>query len=138
MSARTVTVLTHRRVKDTTGAVRELIGAARRAGVTLRFTEDEASKHGLSDAEGVVVGDLSPDVELCIVLGGDGTILTALREYAGTGVPVFAVNFGEVGFLATIDPTGWWTTSRGRSRATSRRSSCPRSPSGGPRASGRR
>ena len=39
-------------------------------------------------------------------MGGDGDILTALREYAGTGVPVFAVNFGEVGFLATIDPDG--------------------------------
>ena len=39
-------------------------------------------------------------------MGGDGTILTALREYAGTRVPVFAVNFGEVGFLATLDPDG--------------------------------
>ena len=38
------------------------------------------------------------------MLGGDGTILRALRRYAGTGVPVFAVNYGEIGFLATIDP----------------------------------
>jgi NAD+ kinase len=38
------------------------------------------------------------------VLGGDGTILRALRRYAGTSVPVFAVNYGEIGFLATIDP----------------------------------
>ena len=40
------------------------------------------------------------------MLGGDGTILTALREHAGTEVPVFAVNYGEVGFLATLDPDG--------------------------------
>jgi NAD+ kinase len=39
-------------------------------------------------------------------MGGDGTILSALRHYAGTSVPVFAVNFGEVGFLATVDPDG--------------------------------
>ena len=32
--------------------------------------------------------------------------MTALRRYAATGVPVFAVNYGEVGFLATIDPNG--------------------------------
>jgi NAD+ kinase len=49
---------------------------------------------------------LSQDVDVCVVMGGDGTILTALRAYAGTGVPVFAVNFGEVGFLATLDPDG--------------------------------
>jgi NAD+ kinase len=47
---------------------------------------------------------VSDDVELCVVLGGDGTILRALRRYAGTSVPVFAVNYGEIGFLATIDP----------------------------------
>ena len=40
------------------------------------------------------------------MLGGDGTILTGLRDFAGTGVPVFAINFGEVGFLATLDPDG--------------------------------
>ena len=50
------------------------------------------------------------------MLGGDGTILTALRHYAGTGVPVFAVNFGEVGFLATIDPDGLARRLRARVR----------------------
>ena len=39
-----------------------------------------------------------------MVLGGDGTILRALQRYAGTEVPVFAVNFGEIGFLATVEP----------------------------------
>jgi NAD+ kinase len=42
--------------------------------------------------------------DLCVVLGGDGTILYALRLYAGAGVPVFAINFGEIGFLATVEP----------------------------------
>ena len=40
----------------------------------------------------------------CVALGGDGTILRALRAYAHTRVPVFAVNFGQVGFLATVEP----------------------------------
>jgi NAD+ kinase len=103
----TATVLTHRRVSDTVVAVRELIAASRRAGVTLRFDEQEVAKHALTPGEGLELGaDLARDVDMCVVLGGDGTILTALRHYAGTGVPVFAVNFGEVGFLATIDPNG--------------------------------
>ena len=101
------TVLTHRRATDTAGAMGSLIAAARRAGATLRFDSEETEKHGLRAAPGIEVdAPLSKDVDLCVVMGGDGTILTGLRSYAGTGVPVFAVNFGEVGFLATLDPDG--------------------------------
>jgi NAD+ kinase len=100
-------VFTHRRVEDTATALRELIAAARRAGVVLRFDENETRKHSLRPAEGIELdSDAIDDVELAIVMGGDGTILTALRHYAGASVPVFAVNFGEVGFLATVDPDG--------------------------------
>jgi NAD+ kinase len=107
MSAtRSVAVITHRRVKETAGAVRGLIAAGPGPGVTLSFSEEEAAKHGLSAGDGIEIRELSHDADLCVVLGGDGTILTALRHYVGTGVPVFAVNYGEVGFLATIDPDG--------------------------------
>jgi NAD+ kinase len=100
-------VVTHRRPADTSAAVRELIEVARRMRVSLRFTPDEVAKHGIEISPYVeIVPELADDVDLCLVLGGDGTILTALRRYAGTGVPVFAVNYGEVGFLATIDPNG--------------------------------
>jgi NAD+ kinase len=79
--------------------------AAREEGVTVRFDRDETEKHAIRPQEGVVTdATLSDDVELCVVFGGDGTILRALRRYAGTSVPVFAVNYGEIGFLATIDP----------------------------------
>jgi NAD+ kinase len=100
-------VFTHRRVSDTATALRELIAAARRAGVLLRFDEEETRKHQLRPGGGIELDSRAiGDVDLCIVMGGDGTILTALRYYAGTAVPVFAVNFGEVGFLATVDPDG--------------------------------
>ena len=104
---RVATVLTHRRATDTVDALAALIAAAERAGVTLRFDAEETKKHGLVAQRGIDVdAPLARDVDLCMVMGGDGTILTALRDYAGTTVPVFAVNFGEVGFLATLDPDG--------------------------------
>jgi NAD+ kinase len=102
---REFTVLTHRHPQDTTGALKRLAEQAARAGVALRLDEAETRKHGLGTGPGLEANaPLKDDVELCIVLGGDGTILRALQHYAGTGVPVFAINFGEIGFLATVEP----------------------------------
>ncbi|MEA2186900.1 MAG: kinase [Solirubrobacteraceae bacterium] len=105
-AVRSVTVLTHTRPQQVAGTLARLIEAARACGVTLRLDPLETRKHGLSPVDGLIVVDaeLADDVDLCVVLGGDGTILKALRHYAGKNVPVFAVNFGEVGFLATIEP----------------------------------
>jgi NAD+ kinase len=49
----------------------------------------------------LVEPDGEPDV--AIVLGGDGTMLRALRTFLGTDVPVFGVNFGRVGFLTSVE-----------------------------------
>jgi NAD+ kinase len=103
-AVRTATVLTHRRPSETRPAIAALVEIARAAGATLYVDPDETRKHRLEHASGLEVdveGRL--DVDICFALGGDGTILTALRKYAGTGIPVFAVNFGEIGFLATVE-----------------------------------
>jgi NAD+ kinase len=101
---REITVFTHRRPDDTGEALQLLARRAHEAGVTLRLDREETDKHGLADAEGISCGaELKKDVELCVVLGGDGTILRALQCYAGTGVPVFAINFGQIGFLASVE-----------------------------------
>lgn len=100
---RRMTVLTHSAPAQTQAALRYLIDEAVSAGVTLRFDEHETTMHGLKPRAGIELdAPISTDVELCVVLGGDGTILRALHHYGKTGVPVFAVNFGEVGFLATV------------------------------------
>jgi NAD+ kinase len=101
---RTATVLTHRRPAETAPVIDTLLGLAREAGSVLRFDEEETRKHHLEPGPCVDVdAPIRRDVDICFALGGDGTILAGLRAYAGTGVPVFGVNFGEIGFLATID-----------------------------------
>jgi NAD+ kinase len=102
---REITVITHRRPADTTAVLSELAEKAAAVGVTLRLDEQETRKHGLKPGPGIELNaPLKDGVELCLVLGGDGTILGALQRYAGTGVPVFAINFGAIGFLATVEP----------------------------------
>ncbi len=97
---RTAELFTHEHPQALGDAVSRSASVAGSAGVTLVAAEAEAAKH-----PGVGLGTLDgggrPD--LCLVLGGDGTILRALRRFAGTGVPVFAVNFGTIGFLSAVE-----------------------------------
>jgi NAD+ kinase len=99
-----MTVFTHRRPDDTTQTLRQLAARAAEAGVRLRLDGEETVKHGLVSGAGLEANaPVKDEVELCVVLGGDGTILRALQRYVGTDVPVFAINFGEIGFLATVE-----------------------------------
>lgn len=101
---RTATVFTHRRPAETGPAIKLLVQLAEEAGAVLRLDPEETRKHALAPGPALELdAPIQRDVDICFALGGDGTILTALRTYAGTAVPVFGINFGEVGFLATID-----------------------------------
>ena len=100
-----LTVYTHARPQQTGAALRRVIELANDAGVEVHLPETEVEKHGIGAQDGVVLGaDPAADTDLAVVLGGDGTILTTLRHYARRDVPVFAVNFGTIGFLATVEP----------------------------------
>jgi NAD+ kinase len=102
----TAAVYTHRRPEVTSDVLRTLLEEAERAGVELRFDPDETAKHQLEGSTNSIVSanaDRATSADLCIVLGGDGTTLRFLRQFAGTDVPVFSVNCGRIGFLATVD-----------------------------------
>ncbi len=45
--------------------------------------------------------------DFVITLGGDGTVLFAARGCVKLGIPVFPVNFGEFGFIASIQKDEW-------------------------------
>lgn len=49
-------------------------------------------------------GTIDSECDLAIVVGGDGTLLTAARALAAAGVPIIGVNLGRLGFLVDVSP----------------------------------
>ena len=72
---------------------------ARKVGV--RLDPESAGYAGCSGA--ALSRDQVPEgAQMVIVLGGDGTLLSAVRAVAGRDIPLFAVNLGGLGFLTAI------------------------------------
>jgi NAD+ kinase len=101
-------------MSSTAGSTMQSASRVKRAAVVLHGRPDAlgsglARLESVAKGEGVelvvVAGDVQAppdDVEVAIVLGGDGTMLRALQRFLGTGIPVVGVNFGRVGFLSAI------------------------------------
>ncbi|AMM19598.1 N-acetylmuramoyl-L-alanine amidase [Frondihabitans sp. PAMC 28766] len=64
---------------------------------------DDASRVG-ADVELVDEEEFVERVDVVVALGGDGTMLGAMRLVANRPVPVLGVNYGNVGFLVEIEP----------------------------------
>jgi len=100
-----ITLFTHQYPEQTGECVSRVLALAGERDIEVLVPAAEAEKHGIEAKDGVQVGmEVEDATDLALVLGGDGSILTALRAYAGRGVPVFALNFGAIGFLATVEP----------------------------------
>ena len=100
-----ITLFTHQYPEQTGDCVKRLLEIARERGIEVLVPAAEAEKHAIAEGDGIQLGaEADAPTDLALVLGGDGSILTALRAYMGRGVPVFALNYGAIGFLATVEP----------------------------------
>jgi len=105
---RHILVVAHAHREDTVEAAVRVIDALIEAGARPVLAADDLDE--LATATGAVppVATLGRDVsvddlELAIVLGGDGTILRAAELVRGGPAPVLGINMGHVGFLAEIE-----------------------------------
>jgi len=69
-------------------------------GVAARYDDQTALYLGRTD--GLPREELAEGALLVIVLGGDGTLLSAARAIGGRDIPILAVNLGHLGFLSSI------------------------------------
>lgn len=57
------------------------------------------------DCEGFVYQHIPAldDFSLCVVIGGDGTLMRVARKAAPLGIPILGVNLGRVGYMAELE-----------------------------------
>jgi NAD+ kinase len=108
MNERNILVVAHAGREDTVEAAHRVVEALREAGARpVLPAEDSADLTAVDPlfADVDVLGESvdQAELELAIVLGGDGTILRAAELVRGCEAPVLGINMGHVGFLAEID-----------------------------------
>lgn len=108
MNERSILVVAHAGREDTVLAAARVIEALRGAGARPVLSADDRAELAAVDGRFTdvdVLGDTvaQADLELAVVLGGDGTILRAAELVRGCGAPVLGINMGHVGFLAEIE-----------------------------------
>jgi NAD+ kinase len=81
--------------------VPELLEWLAARGITVRL-DDVAAAYAGGSVSGLPREQVPDGCDLAIVLGGDGTLLSAARAVAGRAIPVLAVNLGGLGFLTAI------------------------------------
>jgi NAD+ kinase len=89
--------------RDTTVPVTEVLEWAQRRNKPVLALLDDQPERLPGGIEAVDAAELTRRSSLIVSLGGDGTMLRALRLARAHGVPVLGVNLGRLGFLAEVD-----------------------------------
>ncbi len=97
--AATVGIFSKPNVKEAAVVVPRLMAWLKARNIAIRC-DHETAKY--TDCEGMSREAVPDGCELVIVLGGDGTLLSAARAIKGREIPLFAVNLGGLGFLTAI------------------------------------
>jgi NAD+ kinase len=88
--------------RDSKEAVDAILGWAGRNGATVYGIGDEITRLNCA-ATAVTAEEMAKRADLIVSLGGDGTMLRAMRLADGQRAPVLGVNLGKLGFLAEVD-----------------------------------
>jgi NAD+ kinase len=91
--------------RDSAEAVAAVLGWATRRGIQVLGIETEIARLNCA-ARAVSETELGKSSDLLVSLGGDGTMLRAMRLSDGQHAPVLGVNLGKLGFLAEVDVSG--------------------------------
>mgnify|MGYP001624860612 CR=1 FL=1 len=74
------------------------------------YIESHGRKCYVSEKDGeghIIPGTVPEDVECSLVLGGDGTLIRAVRDLGERSLPLLGINLGTLGYLADVELKGY-------------------------------
>jgi NAD+ kinase len=83
-----------------------------RQGCEVVMEAETAANTGLTQYPALTVEEIGAHCDLCLVVGGDGTMLGIGRRLACFGVPLIGINQGRLGFITDIPLENYQTTLR--------------------------
>jgi NAD+ kinase len=95
---RSILFIVNQNREDARQAAEELGTIFTKAGFRL-YSNNETEIESMAPLSSEVLSD----IEIAIVLGGDGTMLRGAEAVRGTEIPLLGVNLGRVGFLAEVE-----------------------------------
>jgi len=88
--------------KDVGGVIERICEFVRKRGLQTLLEDATAEFMEKKCADSRPLASIGQDIDLAIVVGGDGTMLHVARSLARFGVPLIGVNLGHLGFLTDI------------------------------------
>jgi NAD+ kinase len=98
---KTIALIGRHNAPDTGGAVLGMADFLKHQGCAVLVERRTAASCGLSEPQ-ADYAEIGARADLAVVLGGDGSMLTAARSLAASRVPLVGVNQGRLGFLTDI------------------------------------
>ncbi len=82
----------------------EIIATFERAGIGVYVEEMSARALQIPRKFVRSIDEILHSAQALVSLGGDGTLISAVHKSIGSGLPVFGINMGRLGFLTAIKP----------------------------------
>jgi len=100
---REILVVAHSGRDEAVRSAQHVIEALQQSGLAVRVLDTEATDLAAPGATAFPAATAARDVEVVLVLGGDGTLLRAAELARPAETPILGVNLGHVGFLAEAE-----------------------------------
>ena len=102
MNIKTVGIIAKDNGDTVTKTIKQLVDFLSKSSCEIVF--DNSAEEIIENTQAVDRNTLASQSDLAIVVGGDGTFLSAVRSLADLNIPILGINLGRLGFLVDISP----------------------------------